>query len=78
MDRWPPYGGGREGRFDCIYIKTLFFYFFSSIKDLIWIENILNRKYPNGSKTRINLRSGPGEHMYNWTMSATFLRINNI
>ena len=19
MDRWPPYGGGREGRFDCIY-----------------------------------------------------------
>ena len=20
MDRWPPYGGGREGRFDCIYI----------------------------------------------------------
>ena len=21
MDRWPPYGGGREGRFDCIYKK---------------------------------------------------------
>ena len=19
MDRWPPYGGGREGRFDCIF-----------------------------------------------------------
>ena len=20
MDRWPPYGGGREGRFDCTYL----------------------------------------------------------
>ena len=20
MGRWPPYGGGREGRFDCIYM----------------------------------------------------------
>ena len=23
MDRWPPYGGGREGRFDCIYITGI-------------------------------------------------------
>ena len=33
MDRWPPYGGGRKGRFDCIYI-----YITVILLKVVWIQ----------------------------------------
>ena len=58
MDRWPPYGGGREGRFDCIYILYIYMYvsvcLFTCVCVCVFIlseklsSTVINRKkHPN-------------------------------
>ena len=44
MGRWPPYGGGREGRFDCIYIIYIYiilYFIYIYIHTYIYIYIIL-------------------------------------
>ena len=43
MDRWPPYGGGREGRFDCIYIYIYIYICF--LQDKLYVIYRINNTY---------------------------------
>ena len=44
MDRWPPYGGGREGRFDCIYMHTSKIFLFSHCLSLRSVASRMNHR----------------------------------